>query len=336
MAEVFDVSVVISTYNRSELLASALESVLAQEADGVVYEVIVVDNNSTDRTREVVESFIARGATNLRYVFEGKQGLSHGRNAGIANARAPVIAFTDDDVCAANDWVASIKRAFDQHLEVDCVGGKVLPQWQEPPPAWLTTDHWSPLALVDYGADEFYVSADNRICLVGANTAYRRTVFERLGGFSPDLQRVKDGIGSTEDHDFMRRFWDTGGVGLYVPGSVVTTPVQPERMTKAYHRRWHQGHGFFYALMRSEEMEASRARLFDVPLHLYRQAGTDAGAWLKDSLRGDASHAFRHETRLRFFAGFWQKRQADFRSMNSRVIKPTSTPNQNAVRKEAK
>src|SRR5438105_3335543 len=104
-----DISVVISTYNRCGWLSGALESVLAQETGGARYEVIVVDNNSTDQTREVVEAFMARGQANLRYVFEGQQGLSYARNAGIAAARAPLIAFTDDDVRAARDWVVSIK-----------------------------------------------------------------------------------------------------------------------------------------------------------------------------------------------------------------------------------
>ena len=86
MSEQFDISVVISTYNRCDMLPAAVESVLAQDASGISYEVVIVDNNSTDKTREAVESFIERGHTNVRYVFEGQQGLSHARNAGIASA----------------------------------------------------------------------------------------------------------------------------------------------------------------------------------------------------------------------------------------------------------
>jgi len=92
-----DVSVVLSTYNRAHVLPRALDSLLDQDHDHARYEVIAVDNNSTDGTREHIESFSTR-ASNLRYVFEAKQGLSHARNAGILAARAPLIAFTDDDV----------------------------------------------------------------------------------------------------------------------------------------------------------------------------------------------------------------------------------------------
>src|ERR1044071_912653 len=114
MAEPYEITVVISTYNRSEMLGAAIESALGQESAGVRYEVIVVDNNSTDGTREVIEGYIKRGHENLRYVFEGRQGVSYARNTGIAEARAGIIAFADDDVRVSKDWVAKIKRTFDQ------------------------------------------------------------------------------------------------------------------------------------------------------------------------------------------------------------------------------
>ncbi|HET9786097.1 MAG TPA: glycosyltransferase, partial [Pyrinomonadaceae bacterium] len=114
-----DITVVISTFNRCEMLPAAIESVLTQEASGVSYELIVVDNNSTDSTKQVVHSFINQGHQNLRYVFEPQQGLSYGRNAGIKNARGAIIVFFDDDVRAHPDWLSNIKRAFDLYTEID-------------------------------------------------------------------------------------------------------------------------------------------------------------------------------------------------------------------------
>ena len=133
---------------------------------------------------------------------------------------------------AAPDWIALIKRAFDEHPEVDFVGGKVLPQWEREPPAWLTRKHWSPLAITDYGEEQFYVDTEKQLCLVGANLSFRREVFEQTGLFKPDLQRVKDGVGSMEDHEFLLRVWATGRRGLYVSGIVMSAEVQEERMTK--------------------------------------------------------------------------------------------------------
>src|ERR1043165_9291612 len=91
----FDISVVIPTYNRCQLLAPAIESLLAQESNGLRYEVIVVDNNSSDNTRDVVNSFTGR-ETPVHYVFEGQQGNAYARNAGIEASHAPIIAFIDD------------------------------------------------------------------------------------------------------------------------------------------------------------------------------------------------------------------------------------------------
>src|ERR1044072_3731378 len=115
MDEHFDISAVITTYNRSEMLAAALEPLLGQDAGGVRYEVVVVDNKSTHNTRATVESFINKGNPNLRYVFEPKQGIAHGRNAGIAAAKGDIIAFTDDDVVVTDNWIATIKQAFDEN-----------------------------------------------------------------------------------------------------------------------------------------------------------------------------------------------------------------------------
>ncbi|MGB7925674.1 MAG: glycosyltransferase [Pyrinomonadaceae bacterium] len=316
MGERVDVSVVLSTYNRCELLPSALESLLAQEG-GVSYEIILVDNNSNDRTREVVESFIARHPeANLRYVFEGQQGLSYGWNTGIAQTSAPLIAFTDDDVLVAPDWVASIKRAFDAHPEVDFVGGKVLPHWDDAPPAWLTSDHWSPLAILDHGETPFYVNTEKPYPLL--NKSFRREVFDRFGLFRPEMGRIKDGIGSTEDHDLQLRIWQQGGQGMYVPDIIMFTEVPAERLTKSYHRRWHKGHGKYCAMMnirdlmdaegRLKEKSAQGTTLFGTPGFLYRELLTESLRYLGATLRRRESKSFMYENEVRHLIAYIKQR----------------------------
>jgi glucosyl-dolichyl phosphate glucuronosyltransferase len=323
MSDQCDVSVNICTYNRQHLLQTALESVLSQQADGLRYEVIVVDNNSTDDTRQVIESFIARGATNLRYLFERRQGLSYARNTGVAAARSPIVAFTDDDVQVAPDWVATIKRTLHDHPEIECVGGKVIPHWPSTPPDWLTHEHWAPLAIVDYGQKPFYVNAGHQLCLLTANMAIRKQTLQRVGGFMPDLQRVENSIGSMEDHELLLRLWNVQAQGLYVPELVVCSAIASNRLTKRYHRRWRFGHGGFYALARIEEFERSRSGFFlGVPHHLCRSASLDAVGWLAHVIRGDWNHAFTFETRLRFFAGFLNARSRDWFLRRNRAHRP--------------
>ena len=327
-------SVVMSTFNRGELLTDAVSSVLAQQAD-VRFELIIVDNNSTDTTREVVERF-ALTDRRVRYHYESRQGLSFARNAGIAAARAPLVAFTDDDVRVEPDWGSAILRAFHEHPEAQMVGGRVLPLWPAQPPAWLTREHWAPLALVDQGETTIEITADHAICLVGANLACRREVFDAVGLFETDLQRVKDGIGSLEDHEFLLRVLRTGRTALYDPRIVVHAEIQPDRLSRHYHRRWHTGHGHFHALLRSEAVERSgRGTLFGVPAHLYRQAAADVIGWARTLAGGDAARAFQHEAGLRFFSGFFRTRSREILEGRRRSTPlPQPRPEDTRIRRE--
>jgi glycosyltransferase involved in cell wall biosynthesis len=317
-AEAPAVSVVMCTYNRGDLLPGAVDDVIAQSHPQTPpFELLVVDNNSTDSTRAIVERAETRDGR-IRYLRETKQGLSHARNAGIAAARAPLIAFTDDDVRVGPDWLATIMRTVRAHPGVSVVGGRVLPIWPAPPPSWLTPRHWGPLALVDYGEQPVRVDADNPLCLVGANLAIVRTAFDLVGGFSADVQRVRDSVGSSEDHEFLLRLFGAGGFGIYDPGIVIHAAVQPDRLECVYHRRWHTGHGHFHAVMRPEYLERSNTgRLFDVPAHMYRSALCDAASWAKAKLRRDDADAFSCEMRLRFFGGFFGTRRQQFLALPS-------------------
>lgn len=308
-----DVSVVISTYNRCQLLEGALGALLAQSTRQIDYEILLVDNNSSDQTRAVVEALAAKNPQKLKYLFEARQGLSYGRNTGIAAAKAPIIAFTDDDVRVAEDWVWQIKTGFENNPDIDFLGGKVVPRWPAEPPPWLTRPNWSPLALLDYGDGRFYVDSGKQLCLIGANFAFRRTAFDKVGLFKTDFQRVKDGIGSLEDHEMLLRIWRAGGRGLYLPELVVKAEIEPDRMEKKYHRKWHASHGRFYAALHSEEVEQSRlGKIFGVPAHFYRQALNDAGGWVSAIIRRESADAFMHELGVRYFCGFASRRWREF------------------------
>jgi glycosyltransferase involved in cell wall biosynthesis len=314
-----DISVVISTYNRCRLLPAALHALLAQNPADFQFEVLVVDNNSTDHTRSVVQSLAAQNPEKLKYVFEPKQGVSYGRNAGIANAKASIIAFTDDDVHVAPGWVYQIKLGFEANPDIDFLGGKVVPRWSRVPPSWLTAAHWTPLALLDYGDERFYVDSGRPLCLLSANLACRRRAFEKVGMFKTDFQRVRNGIGSLEDHELLLRLWRTNSRGLYLPELVVTTEIEPERMEKQYHRRWYAGHGRFYAELRAEEMERSRVgKILGVPAHFYRRALQDAFGWTFSMIRNQPSQAFQHEVQLHYFGGFLRRRWRDYLGLQSR------------------
>ncbi|MGE3179669.1 MAG: glycosyltransferase family 2 protein [Vicinamibacterales bacterium] len=266
------VSVVVSTRNRATALRAAVARLVRQETT-VPYEVILVDNASRDSTRKVVEDAARDFPDLVRIAFEPVEGVSNGRNRGIALSRAAILAFTDDDVEVTPGWVEGIWRAMEAHPEAACIGGPVLPTWTVPPPAWLTRTHWSPLALVDYGDEPFYVSRERQLCLVTANAAYRRAVLDRVGWFSPEFPRG-------QDHELLFRVWRAGLKGLYVPSLVVQCEVPAERLRWRYHRKWHATRGRFIARLPDDALDrrgnCPRRTLFGSPVSIHRQLAVNA------------------------------------------------------------
>ena len=300
------VTVVLSTFNRARLLGPAIDALLGQCSSAPEYEVIVVDNNSTDDTASVIQSRLsAAGSTGrLRYVFEPEQGLSNARNAGIAGARSDIVAFTDDDVRVRADWVRVIKESFDAHPEIACLSGPILPVWESTPPVWLTPRHWlGPLALQDYGDKPLVLDRRTPFSLAGANFAFRGQVFDRIGGFSPAYARA-------EDSEFLLRFWRHGYRARYVPAMIIDALVPPERMTKPYHRRWHVHTGSFTRLAEelSAAVESPRiARILGVPRSAITELAAEALAWFGNAWRGGDADAFWHEGQLRELVAYMRE-----------------------------
>lgn len=305
-AEPIAVSVVLCTWNRASLLPGALAALLTQR-NPPPHEIIVVDNASSDETPRVVQQLAARHSR-LRYILELQKGLSYARNTGVRASSGHVIAFTDDDVRVAPGWLRAIDEALRRYPDASCFGGPVLPEWKGPVPSWLTAEQWSALGVQNYSAEPFTVDPARPVCLIGANLIVRREALEAVGPFDPSVQRVGDGIGSTEDHEFHVRLWATGRHGIYDPSLRVNTIVSAERLAKTYHRRWHYGHGRHIARMRLPDMERTRRRVLGIPAHLLRQAATDAIASVADRVRRDEARAFDRELRLWFAAGFIRER----------------------------
>jgi glucosyl-dolichyl phosphate glucuronosyltransferase len=303
-----DVSVVVSTRNRAPLLVGALRALVDQHTRGVRYEVIVVDNGSSDATPLLIDYFTRHHGDIVRTTLEPRPGLSYGRNAGLLAARAPLIAFTDDDVRPGQHWVARAVQVAEQAPEAAMFGGKVLPQWPAPPPRWLGAHRWSPLALADFGDDPFVVDASKPLCLVGANLIVRRKAFDQVGLFSTRFTRA-------QDHEWQLRFWRSGGRGRYEPRLVVISPVDPQRMTRRYHWRWEGSNGRYCARMRLREaIDAQGAvrlqpvpfrRVCGVPLGVYRAAAGEAVYALAHGLVDPLGpQAVEHVLRARHLAGY--------------------------------
>src|ERR1044072_5063366 len=147
-------SVIIATYNRAEELGKTLESLKGLESSGP-WEVIIVDNNSSDNTREVVLERVESYPVPLRYIMEKEQGRSAALNAGIRVAQGELLAVADDDVRVEPHWLKTVERELTT-LDCNYVGGKALPIWSGKLPNWLPNrggKHWGVIALLDYGPE---------------------------------------------------------------------------------------------------------------------------------------------------------------------------------------
>jgi len=258
------ISVILCTYNRCPVLATALASVAtSQMPPSVEWEVLVVDNNSRDQTPEVVEEFCSRYPGRFRYLFEPRQGLSNARNAGIRAARGEIIAFTDDDVTVEPTWLQNLTANL-CNGEWSCAGGRILPPASFSPPRWLPTNGRFDLrgALVIFDPGDEPGKLDRTP--FGANMAFRKAMFEKYGFFRTDLGRCGKGLIGNEEFEFCRRLV-TGGENLrYEPSAVVYHPVPPERLTKRYFLAWH------FAFGRAMVRQAGRRPLvWGVPEHYF-------------------------------------------------------------------
>ena len=234
-----DVSIVVPTFNRAVSLRLTLDALDGQVAsDSLAWEVLVVDNNSDDRTRWEVQDFIKTARIRVRYLFVEQQGVSHARNAGVANSEGDILGFTDDDVDPARDWVSAIATVMADTC-ADVVGGQIRPAWQRSPPPWLerATFLRGFLAIMDDVMPMAIVDAAAMPTVWGANMAFRRKVFDRVGAF--DTQRGVMGykLYRGEESDLVRRALDAGFRAVYDPRLLVSHRIGADRMRVAYFAR---------------------------------------------------------------------------------------------------
>jgi len=232
--------VLICTYNRAASLAATLDTIASTRLVSLFpWEVLIVDNNSSDDTRHVVESRARHFPVPLRYLFEGTQGKSNALNTGIRATNARIIVFTDDDVRIPSGWLEAAVRPLLARADVDYTGGPVRPIWGGRPPRWLdpSGNLGGPIAVKDHGSTPF-VFEDKRKTPLGVNMAVRRSLIERIGGFRPDLGRSGASLLGQEQAEFFYRSREANARGLYVPEMILDHEVPASRLTFNYYRRW--------------------------------------------------------------------------------------------------
>lgn len=233
------ISAVLCTYNRSASLAKALASVAASEVPASVgWEVLVVDNHSTDETRSVVESFCKKYPGRFRYIFEPRQGKSFALNTGIREASGDVLAFVDDDVTVEPDWLYQLTLPL-QDTRWAGSGGRILPEHGFTPPRWLALEGPRSMGIMlcakfDFGDQ----SGALRDAPFGTNMAFRKVMFLKYGGFREDLGPRPGSEMRNEDTEFGRRLMAAGEHLYYAPSAVVYHEIYPARLRKEFFLAW--------------------------------------------------------------------------------------------------
>jgi glycosyltransferase involved in cell wall biosynthesis len=231
------ISAVVCTYNRRAQVLDAIKSLLSQDLPGSAYEVIVVDNASTDNTSEFLRAELATFA-NVRIVLEPRQGISCARNRGAREAKSNIVAYLDDDAIAPPDYLRRYVELFSSLSPVPAVaGGDMAPIFGGPRPDWLTNEvlRWAS-SFLGWSKDPCYLAADGSQWLCETNSAYRVDALMNAGGFPENLGRVGDSLLSSEGHVNIV-LHHAGFPTYYDPRIVVRHHVPVERLTRTWFRR---------------------------------------------------------------------------------------------------
>ena len=234
------ISIIIPTLNRASLLKLAITSFCCQQFSPKEFEILIVDNGSTDNTKNIVEVAITEYPSHqIHYIYEPEPGLLSGRHRGALEAKGEILTFVDDDIEADANWLKAIEESFHDST-VQIVGGRNLPKYEVEPPQWLEwfwTDHpygkyCGYLSLLDFGSEVREIDANH---VWGLNFSIRKSALFELGGFHPDcidkhLQHFQ-GDGET---GLTQKANQRGYKAIYQPKALVFHHVSKQRMTYEY------------------------------------------------------------------------------------------------------
>jgi len=297
-----NLDVIVPTHNREALLARTLDSLLAAERpEDLEVRVIVGDNASTDGTAALVRRQAPRFKGGLQYLFVREPGKAYVLNACLAATSGELVGFIDDDEEIDPGWFRCVRREFGRE-EVDFIGGKCLPRWEAPAPAWLGDGYLGVIGWVDPGdaaqpMDETYPGI-----LMGGNAVVRRSLLARVGEYSTSLNRTGQRLLGCEDEDMYQRLLASGGRGLYRPDLVIHHFVPKARLTRRYFRKWCFWRGVSRGLI-DRSRPAAVVYLGGIPRYLYGRAARGL-LRIASPRRGGPAARFASELALWDLAGF--------------------------------
>ena len=302
-----DISIVICSYNRAHNLPECFEHLLKLEGmDAVQWEIILVDNNSTDDTQSVSLRYDESSSLNIRYIFEGQQGLSFARNKGIETATGKYVVFIDDDIRVTPKWLRTIYDTFEA-FGCDAVGGRIHIESPQSLPVWISPDMYGFLGHQDFG-DKAHQMDGHTEFPFGGNMAVNRTVFSSIGTFNTQLGRRGEGSKSDElfkgeETDFFHRLADSGGVFRYHPDILVLHKILPYQLEKGFFLTLHKNAG----ILKAQQDKGSHKRSFlGIPLFVFPQLLRATTHYMRKVFSDGKNSAFRKRMNIAYFIGMIQ------------------------------
>jgi glycosyltransferase involved in cell wall biosynthesis len=231
------ISVVLCTHNRATSLRQALGSLVGQTLDRVKYEVVVVNNCSTDETPDAVRAYQDTGGPCVRLVDEPALGLGHARNRGWQSAQGDVVAFMDDDARADSEWLQRALDLFENSRPAPiAVGGQIRPWYATPKPDWYKDEY----EVRSWGERARTLSAGESFS--GSNMMFAKRILEQFGGFDVGVGMRGSRVSMGEETVLFHRIWHTlrdQAILIYDPTLIVYHAVTRRKMTVRYHlSRW--------------------------------------------------------------------------------------------------
>lgn len=321
MNAVITLTVAVCSYNRAARLPVLVPALMAQTCPAP-FEVLVINNNSSDDTQEVLEQLHREYGKRLRYVLEPNQGIVHARNRAIAEALdRDYLVFIDDDELPRDGFLLAAMREFDSHETARCVGGKIVVDFeQQPRPAWLGNDLLGFLGQNDNGDSSLWVK-DHSTPLWSGNIAYAMAVFREHPDLRFDIRYDRQGknVGGGEDVLMFQEFLSRGLPMRYCPDMVVDHLVEPWRLCRRYFLRLHYSFGFKAGLLHTDSCPRT---FLGIPRFLFRHLLRDMGRVVALMLR-------RRQGILRqamTAAHTWGMIRGYYHSYNLAACQGTSTP----------
>lgn len=294
-----NVSIAIPTYNRAGEVEKTLAGLTRLDTAGSPeYEVLVIDNNSSDETAAVVARMMSQFAGRLRYVREERQGLNHARNRAIVEAKYGIVAYLDDDVNVDPQWLKHLSDAFASG-DVAAVGGRAYLVFPVPRPRWLGEPIEGLLTRVELGPERRPAQAGE---IFGVNLSFRKDWLVRTGGFRPDLDRMGTCLLSGGDDEMVARVAEHGGQILYDPGAVVGHRVPLTRLT----RKWFRNRSFWGSVGNARVLPDDQVCGYEflrATWHLFLFSWRTIKAGLRHGVRSAA--CFQQLLKLTSRAGLW-------------------------------